>query len=50
MSVLKHATAISIFGGYMLAAQDTQPWWISFATVILVGSFFYDFGQQEEEE
>jgi len=49
MNFLKHATAIVILGGYMLAAQDTQPWWVSFSTVILVGSFFYDFGQQEEE-
>jgi hypothetical protein len=35
---MRFAVAALLGGAYMLAAQDTQPWWISISVAVLLGS------------
>ncbi len=35
---MRFAVALAICGGYMMAAQDAQPWWVSLCVAVLLGS------------
>jgi hypothetical protein len=38
VSVIRFLIAAAVCGGYMLAAQDAQPWFVSIGVAVLIGA------------
>lgn len=48
MPLIRFALAAALCGGYMLAAQDAQPWFISICVAALVGSLLLPADDERE--